>query len=67
MDICLCRTKYLNLRPLDLLPSDRGLEYTSFDDYIDQVKKKIAFSSDFVLVGASMGGIIALKVAEIKH
>eukprot|EP01036_Dinobryon_divergens_P026352 gene26352-34988_t len=61
------RTKYLNLRPLDLLPSDRGLEYTSFDDYIDQVKKKIAFSSDFVLVGASMGGIIALKVAEILH
>ena len=59
------RTKYLNLRPLDLLPSDRGLEYTSFDDYIDQVKKKIAFSNDFVLIGASMGGIIALKVAEI--
>ena len=62
------RIKYLDLRPIDLMPSsDGGLENTSFDDYVDQVIKKIDFNRDFILVGASMGGIIALKVAEILN
>ena len=62
------RIKYLHLRPIDLLPSsDGGLENTFFDDYVDQVIKKIDCNRDFILVGASMGGIIALKVAEVLN
>jgi len=49
----------------DLVRTSKGLAATRFDDYLDQVK---AWSSSpdkpkVVLIGASMGGILALRAA----
>ena len=48
----------------DLIPSAGGLEKTTFDDYVAQVKSWIPRGESPILIGASMGGILALKVAE---
>lgn len=49
----------------DLVPSPDGLAATSFDDYLNQVKEWLPAHGPIILVGASMGGILALKVAEV--
>jgi pimeloyl-ACP methyl ester carboxylesterase len=49
----------------DLMPSKGGLAKTTFADYAAQVEKRIPKNRRrLVLVGASMGGVLALKVAE---
>ena len=50
---------------LDLVPVSGGLEATHFDDYVKQVLEWIPVRrKKLVIVGASMGGVLALKVAE---
>lgn len=52
----------------DLVPAKGGLEATTFDDYVQQVTEWVPQKHGrLVLVGASMGGILALKVAERIH
>lgn len=48
----------------DLVPASGGLEKTTFADYEAQVKSWAPPGESPVLIGASMGGILALKVAE---
>lgn len=48
----------------DLEPVSGGLEKTTFGDYVSQVKSWVPRGESPVLIGASMGGILALKVAE---
>ncbi|MEZ4862407.1 MAG: alpha/beta fold hydrolase [Caldilineaceae bacterium] len=48
----------------DLRPSPAGLAATQFDDYVAQVTNWLPPDEPIILVGASMGGILALKVAE---
>lgn len=56
---------YLRLNAIDLIPNANGLENTFISYYIDQVFDQIDKFNDFILIGASMGAIIALKIAEI--
>ncbi len=49
----------------DLLPTHGYLAATTFDHYVEQVKAWLPTDGPLILVGASMGGILALKVAEI--
>lgn len=51
----------------DLVPTKAGLAATTFDDYVRQVRSWCPKEGKFVLVGASMGGILALKAAETLH
>lgn len=48
----------------DLQPVPAGLAATTFDDYLTQVIRWVPAGEPIILVGASMGGILALKVAE---
>jgi pimeloyl-ACP methyl ester carboxylesterase len=48
----------------DLLPSVDGLRATTFDDYCHQVRAWLPAQQPIILIGASMGGLLALKVAE---
>lgn len=48
----------------DLQPAPVGLADTTFADYVEQVKGWLPAEGRIILVGASMGGILALKVAE---
>ena len=49
----------------DLLPTKAGLAATTFEDYVAQVKQWVPKEhGQLVLVGASLGGILALKAAE---
>jgi pimeloyl-ACP methyl ester carboxylesterase len=48
----------------DLLPAAGGLGQTHFEDYLRQVQLWRPVTGKVVLVGASMGGILALKSAE---
>ena len=48
----------------DLQPVAAGLAATTFADYVEQVKGWLPSEGHIILVGASMGGILALKVAE---
>ncbi|GAB4453089.1 MAG: hypothetical protein OHK0029_05180 [Armatimonadaceae bacterium] len=48
----------------DLQPAKGGLSETTFTDYQHQVRKWCPSSRRIVLVGASMGGILALSVAK---
>ncbi len=48
----------------DLLPTAIGLAATRFDDYLAQVKGWLPTDERIILVGASMGGILALKLTE---
>ncbi|MCE7988331.1 MAG: alpha/beta fold hydrolase [Caldilinea sp. CFX5] len=47
----------------DLLPAADGLLITTFDDYCHQVRTWLPPQQRIILIGASMGGILALKVA----
>lgn len=52
----------------DLQPVEDGLEATKFSDYVHQITDLVArIEPPPVIVGASIGGIIALKVAEEGH
>ena len=52
----------------DLVPVHGEYEQTTFQDYVNQVNGWIPKKSGrLVLVGASMGGMLALKVAEACH
>lgn len=49
----------------DLLPAKGGLEQTKFQDYLDQTKTWVPKSHRrLVIIGASMGGILTLKLTE---
>lgn len=48
----------------DLLPAPASLAATQFDDYLEQVRSWLPSEGSVILVGASLGGILALKVAE---
>lgn len=49
----------------DLMPTGDGLAATTFSDYVQQIEEVALGEYDrLILVGASLGGIIALKVAE---
>lgn len=48
----------------DLDPVAAGLAATHFDDYLAQVKAWAPAGASTILVGASMGGILALQAAE---
>ncbi|MEZ4732948.1 MAG: alpha/beta hydrolase [Caldilineaceae bacterium] len=48
----------------DLQPVQAGLAATRFADYLRQVQGWLPPQAPVILVGASMGGILALKVAE---
>ncbi len=48
----------------NLMSAPGGLEKTSLADYVAQVAAWVPRNEPVVLVGASMGGILALKVAE---
>jgi pimeloyl-ACP methyl ester carboxylesterase len=53
----------------DLIPTKGGIASTRFADYVAQVEQmgKSHRAGKLVLVGASMGGILALKAAESLH
>jgi alpha-beta hydrolase superfamily lysophospholipase len=51
----------------DLQPAHGSLAKTRFQDYVDQVVSWSPKSGSVVLIGASMGGPIALKAAEKIH
>lgn len=48
----------------DLLPAGGGLRATTFDDYCQQVRAWFPAQQRIILIGASMGGLLALKAAE---
>lgn len=50
----------------DLMPADAGLAATTVEDYVNQIVWHLEMlpPGPKVLVGASMGGLLALKVAE---
>jgi pimeloyl-ACP methyl ester carboxylesterase len=48
----------------DLLPAAGGLAATRIADYLQQVQSWLPAQEPVILVGASMGGLLALKVAE---
>lgn len=47
----------------DLMPAPGGLERTTFDDYAAQVRAWCAATAPQALVGASLGGLLALAAA----
>ena len=49
----------------DLAPAADGLAETRFDDYLQQVLDWVPAQGPNILVGASLGGMLALKAAEI--
>lgn len=51
----------------DLQPAAAGLAATTFADYVAQVQAWLPAEAPLVLVGASMGGILALHVAEVVN
>jgi pimeloyl-ACP methyl ester carboxylesterase len=50
----------------DLLPVKGGYEKTTFQDYVDQIVKASG-PHPAALIGASMGGVLAVKAAEKLH
>lgn len=50
----------------DLLPAVGGLTETRFEDYLRQVQMWRPVSGKVILVGASMGGLLAMKSAELE-
>ncbi len=59
------RADGFNCHAPDLLPSTSGLAKTSLDDYRQQVQEHwLAMDSPKVIVGASLGGLLALMNAE---
>ena len=59
------RARGVTVSAPDLQPADAGLEVTQWDDYRRQVAAWLAaLPRPRVLVGASMGGLLALQAAE---
>jgi pimeloyl-ACP methyl ester carboxylesterase len=57
----------IRCHPLTLQPADEGLRQTRYRDYVGQIVAAIeACTRPTVLVGVSMGGILALKAAEVS-
>lgn len=55
----------IDCRCPDLRPSSQGLQHTGFDDYLSQVGEWAdALSAPVIMVGASLGGLLALKWAD---
>jgi pimeloyl-ACP methyl ester carboxylesterase len=55
----------LRVHAPDLLPSPQGLAATTFDDYLRQVRDALApLPRPRVLVGASLGGLLAMACAN---
>jgi len=50
----------------DLVPAQGGLEFTTFNDYVGQIERW-SNQKPNVIIGASMGGMLALKAAEHLH
>ncbi len=50
----------------DLMPAAGGLLYTRFEDYLRQVQMWRPTSGKVILVGASMGGMLALRSASLE-
>lgn len=50
----------------DLMPASGGLAQTRFEDYLRQVQFWRPPAGKVILVGASMGGILALKSAQLE-
>lgn len=48
----------------DLRPIAAGLAATQVDDYVAQITDWLPTNEQIILIGASMGGVLALKVAE---
>jgi pimeloyl-ACP methyl ester carboxylesterase len=48
----------------DLQPADGGLEATILDDYLEQARQWCGAAAPDLLVGASLGGLIALAIAS---
>jgi pimeloyl-ACP methyl ester carboxylesterase len=48
----------------DLVAAHGNLAATTFDHYVEQVEAWLPADGPLILVGASMGGILAFKVAE---
>lgn len=48
----------------DLQPAEAGLEATGFSDYLDQLRAHCARTTPAALVGASLGGLLCLALAE---
>ena len=51
----------------DLMPASGGLARTTFEDYLTQVRDACRGAGHVVLIGASMGGTLAMKAAEEVH
>ncbi len=51
----------------DLLPTQNDYAKTTFPDYLAQIQIHGKSKKPLVLIGASMGGILALKSAETLH
>jgi pimeloyl-ACP methyl ester carboxylesterase len=51
------------VRSPDLKPVDAGLEVTTLDDYLGQMRRIVLRSAPNLLVGASLGGLLALLLA----
>jgi pimeloyl-ACP methyl ester carboxylesterase len=51
----------------DLMPAADGLSKTRFEDYVRQVQMWRPVGGKVVLVGASMGGILALRSANLER
>ncbi len=53
-----------NVIARDLVPAPGGLSHTTFDDYLQQVITWSTRPEPVILVGASMGGMLAIKAAQ---
>lgn len=51
-------------RAIELAPSPAGLARTTFDDYAAQLRAFVPRGAEIVLAGASLGGLLALAVAD---
>ena len=51
----------------DLEPAAAGLAATTAEEYLAQIQDWLPAEEPVILVGASMGGLLALKVAEQIH
>ncbi len=48
----------------ELQPAAGGLEHTHFEDYVAQLREQVAALMHPVLIGASLGGLLALELAQ---
>jgi len=53
-----------SLRVPDLVPGANGLERTGLSDYLDQARAQRAAEAGDILIGASLGGLLALMLAS---